>query len=101
MNFRRGWPVLALVFLTFAPLISVLVASSIASAHGCVLSSAGVRPCLILGWDAGALLSTMALLSWLGLATLPLGFLIGCVWLVVWLVKRQKRSTSNDPTRWK
>ncbi|MFB9993234.1 hypothetical protein ACFFLM_14775 [Deinococcus oregonensis] len=95
MKLRRVWPVLALLLLTFAPLISVVLASSIASAHGCILSSAGVEPCIILGWDAGLLLSTTALLSWLGLATLPLGFLIGCVWLV----KRQKRGSPNDPTR--
>ncbi|MDB5046533.1 MAG: hypothetical protein JWQ08_2583, partial [Deinococcus sp.] len=52
-------PPLALVLLTFAPLISVLLASSIASTHGCQLSSAGVQPCIIMGWDAGSLLNTM------------------------------------------
>ncbi|UQN05403.1 hypothetical protein [Deinococcus sp. QL22] len=99
MTLRRRWPVLALVLFTFAPLISVLLASSMASARGCILSSAGVRPCLILGWDAGSLLNTMALLSWFSLATLPLGFLIGCAWLIIGWMKRQKQKSANDPAQ--
>ena len=99
MRFRRVWPVLALFLFMFGPLISVFIATSIASAHGCLLDEAGVQPCLVLGWDAGALLYPMAVISWFSLVTLPLGFLIGCVWLVVWLARRRKQGTPNPPIR--
>ncbi|MFB9990481.1 hypothetical protein ACFFLM_00545 [Deinococcus oregonensis] len=95
MTLRRRWPVLVLLLLTFAPVISVLIAASVLDARGCPFTG----PCLILGWDAGPLLNTMGLLSWFSLVTLPLGFLIGCGWLVIGWVKRKRRGSSNDPAR--
>jgi hypothetical protein len=90
---RFPWAVYWLVFailvvLTIWPVISVLVASSIAEANGCALDEGSVHPCLVDGADWGEALYTMAVLGWLMLATLPLGGGALLVWLIILIIHR-------------
>lgn len=89
---RRRWPVLAALlwaFLTFGPLLGVLLASAVAGANGCRLDEAGSYPCVVAGVDVGGLLSTLFVLGWLMLVTLPAGIVVGAVGLVLWLSRRR------------
>jgi hypothetical protein len=90
---RFPWAVYWLVFailvvLTIWPVISVLVASSIAEANGCALDEGSVHPCLVTGADWGEALYAMGVLGWLMLATLPLGGGALLVWLIILLIHR-------------
>ena len=80
-----------------APLISVLIASSIAEAHGCMLDEGSVHPCVINGTDYGETLLTMAVLGWLMMFTLPVGAVALLVWLVVLIVHFVNRSRPARP----
>ena len=81
------WLVLALIVLVAAaPLLSVIVASSVAEANGCVLHEGFSNPCLIGGSDWGDTLYAMGVMGWLMLATLPLGGGVMLVWLVILLI---------------
>lgn len=99
------WLVLAVIgLLALAPLLSVLVASFVASAAGCRLDEGSVHPCLVLGADRGEALYTMFVLGWLMLLTLPAGAVAGAGWLVtllvhrvVWRRRRTRISAEPDP----
>ncbi|GAA5514459.1 hypothetical protein Dcar01_03215 [Deinococcus carri] len=96
---RRPWLLAALLWalFTFGPLLSVLLASAVATTHGCALDEGSVHPCIIAGWDAGGLLYGLGVLGWLMLVTLPLGAIAGVVGLVLWLVAWvRKRKPSPD-----
>ncbi|HEY8576558.1 MAG TPA: hypothetical protein VIL88_09500 [Devosia sp.] len=90
-RFGMKWYWIALVaivlFASF-PFISVLIASSLAESHGCVLNEGSVHPCIIAGADWGSALYTMGVLGWLMLATFPIGFVLFLVWLVILAVHR-------------
>lgn len=75
----------AVVILLFAlaPILSALLASWIADAHGCALDEGGVHPCLIGGADYGETLSVMFVSGWFAFVTLPLGALGFVVWCIV------------------
>jgi ABC-type Fe3+ transport system permease subunit len=81
------WIVLAAILIvTAAPLISVIVAGSIAEANGCTLHEGFVNPCIINGRDVGQTLYTMGMMGWLMLASIPLGGIALVVWLVLAVV---------------
>ena len=90
---RFPWPVYWLVFavlviFTILPIVSVVIASSIAESHGCALDEGSVHPCLVNGADWGETLYTMGVLGWLMLATLPLGGGALLVWLIIVVIHR-------------
>jgi len=74
---RRYWPAILLfvVSLIFglAPAISVAIAGTIASMHGCELHEGFVNPCVVGGVDVGETLYAMGVMGWFALITLPLG----------------------------
>ena len=85
---RFPWIVYAVVLLlilcvTLAPLISVVIASAIAEAHGCTLNEGGAHPCVINGVDYGETLVTMFVLGWLMLVTIPGGAIACLIWGVI------------------
>lgn len=91
----------ALVFIlifAFWPVATLLSASMIAEAHGCLVDEGSVHPCLIGGVDWGTNLSTLAVLGWLMLATIPLGFGAGIVWLIVLLIHHAAWARQPKPT---
>lgn len=73
-----------------APIISMLIASGIANANGCMLDEGSAHPCVIGGTDWADTLYTMFVLCWLMFATLPLGALafLGC--LIALFVHRRR-----------
>ncbi|GMA15739.1 hypothetical protein E5F05_06160 [Deinococcus metallilatus] len=96
---RRFWPLLAVLLwalFTFGPLLSVLVASAVATANGCALDEGSIHPCVIAGWNAGGLLYTLGVLGWLMLLTLPVGAVVGAVGGVLWLVWWGRRKWVRD-----
>ena len=94
MSARRfpWWPywlsAAVIIVLAAAPLISVIVAGSIADANGCRVDEGSVHPCLVNGVDMGETLYALGVLGWLMLVSLPFGLLALAIWLVVLLVHR-------------
>ena len=89
--------VLALIILAAtAPIVSVLISSMIAEAHGCTLNEGGVHPCVINGQDWGETLLMMAMMGWLAIATLPIGAVAGAIWLIVLIVHFTNRSRGSQ-----
>jgi hypothetical protein len=78
------------------PLLSLLLAMTIASPFGFQLDEGNVHPCVIFGLDFGALLYAMAVSGWFALFTMPLAGLALIVWLIVFVtllvIGRQRRT---------
>jgi hypothetical protein len=102
----RYWPPLILfiasVAFGIAPLISVIIAGTLASSHGCTLHEGGVNPCVILGHDFGQLLYTMGVMGWFMFLTVPVAIYgIGSslvMAIVVFLTRRRKRKDESGST---
>lgn len=88
---------LVILLLGLAPILSALVAGSIASANGCELNEGGVNPCIMNGRDYGEVLYTMGVLGWLSLATIPLASFAIFTYLVVLIVLRVIRNRKKTP----
>jgi hypothetical protein len=88
-----------IALLGIAPILSAVIAGSIAAANGCRLDEAGVYPCVIGGQDYGGLLATMGVLGWLALVSLPLAGTALLVYLVVLIVRRSKKTAPPSTTR--
>ena len=71
----RGKVIIYVVLLlfTFAPILSAMIASAVASCCGARLDESGVHPCVILGVDVGGVLYKMAVAGWFALLTVPVG----------------------------
>ena len=85
----------ALVIFALWPVAGVALSSWIAEANGCALSEAGAGDCVINGRDWGATLSTMFVMGWFMLATIPLGagamLVLVVVGIIHWLAARRHR----------
>lgn len=93
--------VLAVILVVaLAPLISVIIAGSIADANGCTLNEGSVHPCIVGGNDMGSTLYAMGMMGWFMIATIPLGAGAVLVWAVVLIVHRlywgRKRETTPN-----
>jgi hypothetical protein len=84
---------LLLACYTLAPVISVLIAGAVAKLAGATVDESGPHPCYIFGIDIGGLLSSMLVLGWLGLITLPTGGL--AILVFSFLRLRVTRSSSS------
>jgi cytochrome c oxidase assembly factor CtaG len=92
MSTRKIIFIYGLVLLyAFAPLLSVLACSVVASLAGCNVSEAGASPCPILGFDMGGVLVTMLVCGWLIFWTLPTGLLFLVVFTIIVLILRRRR----------
>ena len=65
-----------IVLLPIAPLLVTFMAGSTAHAFGCQVDEASDHACLILGLDLGSLLSSLAILGWLAIVTIPVGAIL-------------------------
>jgi hypothetical protein len=72
-----------ILVIALAPLVSVIVASEIAAAHGCQLDEGSVHTCIVNGEDWGQTLYMMAMFAWLLIASLPIGVILGGIWLII------------------
>ncbi len=83
-----------------APVASVVVAGSIANAHGCRVDEGSVHPCVINGKNYGHMLYTLGVMGWLMLVTLPAGVLASIAWLIILLLhlsRWRKRQLGAPP----
>ena len=89
----------AVVFLlTGWPILSVIVAGTIASWNGCTLHEGFKNPCMVGGNDIGGTLYAMGVMGWFMIATIPLGAMAGLLWTIVWIVLKRRatnRSTAS------
>ncbi|MDP9837973.1 hypothetical protein J2T09_002733 [Neorhizobium huautlense] len=85
--------VTAIALFALFPLISALISISVADASGCRVDEAGSYPCMMFGTDIGELLAFLFILGWLGMATVPLGFLGFLAWsaFVITRIIRKRR----------
>jgi hypothetical protein len=77
-----GYLVIGLV--AGGPLISEMIAGTIASWNGCTLHEGFVNPCVVNGRDVGGTLYAMGVMGWFMLVTIPLGLLAFIVWTLLW-----------------
>lgn len=80
------------------PIVSVLVAGTIASWNGCRLDEGSVHPCVVNGADLGSTLYAMGMMGWFMIATIPLGLMAVVVWTLVWVVlaRRARQSPAAE-----
>lgn len=64
---------LLIVVLALAPILGAIGADAIGEAAGCQVDEGSVHPCVINGVDVGDTLTTLFVLGWLGMVTLPFG----------------------------
>ncbi len=76
-----------LTVVSFAPVVGLLAAGSLADWAGCQLDEGSPHPCLVAGVDLGDFLYTAGVLGWLMFVTWP-GMLVSLgLWL--WLLGRR------------
>ena len=101
---RPYWQALGLIAV-FAvwPYVIVYAASVIADLNHCTISDLGPTACVIGGADRGGLLYDMASMVQVSFVVMPMGILLGFVWLSVLVISvmayRRKRSGVADATR--
>ena len=77
-----------------APILSVLIASAIATATGSKLDEGSSHPCIIFGVDIGELLYAMGVAGWFVFVTFPTGLLAIATVIIVRGFRRRKARTS-------
>lgn len=91
-NFGCLWVTLPLILLfAAAPLISVILSTSIAESASCNVHEGSANSCVILGVDVGGSLYAMFVAGWFSFVTLPIGFALLVIWIVVALVMWRRR----------
>ena len=103
-NMRPYWQLLGLIaIVALGPMAIVYLASVIADLNHCTILDSGPTPCVILGQDRGGLLYDMASMVQVSFVTLPIGILLGFLWLSVLIISQmawgRKRSGVADATR--
>jgi hypothetical protein len=81
-----GLALVLILAVALAPLVSVMIAGTIAEANGCTLHEGFVNPCMVDGTDMGETLYAMGVMGWLMLATIPLGAMALLAWLVILVI---------------
>jgi len=91
--------VVVIVLVAAAPLISALIAGSIASANDCRLDEGSIHTCMVNGRDLGPSLYSMGVFGWLMIATIPIGLVVLVVYLVimliVWILLRRRKNLAR------
>ncbi|MEB2843725.1 hypothetical protein GAO09_25400 [Rhizobiales bacterium RZME27] len=90
--------IIAIAVFALFPLISALTSLWIADAAGCRVDEAGSYPCMMFGTDIGELLAFLFILGWLGMATVPLGFLGFLAWtgfVITRIIRKRRRQTQQ------
>lgn len=83
-------------FIAASPIISVLLASMVASLAGCDLDEGSAHTCVIMGADWSDLLYAMFVMGWLGLVTLPFLGLLVPAWIITEVVHFVKKRRSES-----
>lgn len=87
--------------LALLPLIATLLTALVAGLAGCEVNEGGPTPCMIMGMDAGGLLSAMLTMGWFGLLTIPILMMLVGVWALIeaYVSGRQRRKSRRAATR--
>lgn len=87
--------------LSLLPLVGILLTALLAGLFGCEVNEGGPTPCLIMGMDAGGMLSGMMTLGWFALLTIPLLMMLVGVWALVeaYMWGRQRRKSRRAAAR--
>lgn len=89
----------AILLIACLPMLSVWLATGIASSLGCQLDEAGVHPCQLHGVELGETLYQMDTLGWIGIAAMPLAIGAIGVLLVCWIIAAiYRRLKGRDST---
>jgi len=90
---RRAFPLryyvitmVVIILFAIAPIIAIIAADAIATAHGCSLNEGGASVCMVMGSDWSQALYAAFVLPWLLFLTLPLAGGAVLVWLVILLI---------------
>lgn len=94
-NFGCLWMALPPILLfAAAPLLSVLLSTSIAENAGCTIHEGSANSCIVFGAEVGGTLYAMFVAGWLSFITLPIGFAALLAWLLaallMWLRRKPK-----------
>ena len=73
----------AVTLIAFAPVLSVLTTSAIATALGCKVDEGNIHPCLIAGLDIGGMLYGMGVMGWLMIPAAPLMLVAILGWIAL------------------
>ena len=87
--------------LSLLPLVGILLTALVAGVAGCEVNEGGPTPCIIMGMDAGGLLSGMLTMGWFGLLTIPFLMVLVGVWALVeaYVWGRQRRKSRRAAAR--
>lgn len=90
---------LILTLIGLAPFLSVLLAGTIATTHGCVLNESSVHPCIVLGKDLGQILLALSMMGWFMLVSWPLALagILGLAMTGLAALLRRLRSPDQRP----
>ncbi len=100
MNFSRR-TFIVLTGLCLLPLAAVIISAALAALMGCELNEGAANVCNVAGIDFGGFLSSLFVMGWLALITLPLLMCILALWALVewgawWRKKRRDRKAAID-----
>jgi hypothetical protein len=76
-----------------SPLISALVAGTVADANGCQLDEGSIHPCIINGEDWGKDLYTFGMLGWLAIGTIPIAVGVAMIYLLIVIIVAMIQAT--------
>jgi hypothetical protein len=79
-----------------APLLVTFIAGSTAHAFGCQVDEASDHACRILGLDLGSFLSSLAILGWLAIVTIPVGAIL-LLSVSIFFAARRSESAPRHP----
>ncbi len=82
---------IVVILAALSPVISAIIAEQVAVANGCHIEEATIRSCMINGSDWGVPLYNYAMFGWMMLLSLPVGFGLLVVWLIVLLLHLNAR----------
>ena len=91
---------IALAIVAFAgtlPVLYIIWADRFAEKHGCVVSGAGIRPCIVDGTDWGATLGVAVLVGWLALVTLPITAIALAAILIIFTFSLIRKRLAGKP----
>ena len=103
-NMRPYWQLLVVIAIfAVGPSAIVYLASVIADLNHCTIVDTGPTQCVVMGQDRGDLLYDMASLVQVSFVTMPVGILLGFLWLSILVISamayRRKRAGVADATR--
>jgi hypothetical protein len=78
--------ILFILLVGAAPLISTMIAGTIAEANGCTLHEGFANPCIINGEDWGQDLYTFGVLGWLAIGTIPIAVGVAAIYLLIVII---------------